>query len=1202
MSLIFAESETTSLTLVDFDDTTPGDYPVIGTVGEAIEASKTRARSGKYLSSLSELVTLLAELGANGPSHLQNVNISDIGIQVGHGNQFDVFRQVDHGPGHSLQNVVYKRVKLRPKRTDSDYAVDHDYPDRKTPIPVLVMEAARFPLSEMLKDLQHHLDTLIAVSHWDVRHHIALDVAAGVEALHSSEIIHGDIKPANVLVFRQDNPSVPFLAKLSDFGVCIDMSDHKISARDYYGTPKWVGPEAIDHDLAYDDTLFGPFHAHHLKQFDSFSYGMLLLALFVTPGGVAPKLGLDRENLKEENIRSCTRLLLRDAGSLPADISHTLDKALHSLLRMRPCDRALPTIALLTTNRPSYLAWLHESTTKDENIEAGKTSPSYNTGPVYWARLDERVFEDLNRQFDQNKKVRQLPDFLGATLLGLALKASTSSLEENRQKVLDYLLAASLKGHTPAQAICSRVHASQSKELAVSKATLRIWAANSVRQGYVFHQPEELSPKEILSFRDDFRSAGGYSSARAIGAKSILSIPQEAYEDSYDNSILHAYAAIGACTSLDDVLQQNKWIQLPKNKKDETPIDSACQGGHVNCLKLLVSLNLRASSMSTTSPSPLHWLFAFPDDDIAEALRLLLQAGADINHRYLGVEDAKFPTCASAHFPFTWPLGTPLHWAVFARSHVAVKCLIESGADVNMPLADWHPAGSPLQQAAYRGDTQTVKLLLRLKADPSLKHTKAQNFLHLLSSVPEGTLFPSPELQRWVRCGSWEESLEALTIVVQDLVAAGVDLELKSTAWDQPTPLLQAVANGNDVVALALLKNGANVEGNPDRETPLHAWASVNAQSTCYPGSHSKIFRFLVEKAIDVHTLVGWQKETAMHRLTRLKDTDQFLKDVNILVSNARRPANLNIQDNKGLTPIMTVVSFSESYKEISPRMRALLDHGADPSIITDSGNSIISEITSNNRLMDEDSRNLILLTVQAIESRGGDIVKFFSEICATCLAVAAADGRYETTKCLLELGMSERVNEPCKNASFGGNAMRHAFFGANNARMSYLKVMARYMKADEASAEADDSIYIHNAYGRNRAGQPSAQRRKEAYWAYPSILKLLQEHGADRGTIRRDDIETEPSFMNNFDVLASAIAPEDIRHPDHWQPLYELEQLPPDWEKDCLAKVLDYYSDAQLFTPTLQIVLRWPEVLKVMKPVEGDCVREATLAGGQLV
>ncbi|THZ20515.1 kinase-like protein [Aureobasidium pullulans] len=209
MSLTFAESETTSLPLLDFDDTTPGDDPVIGTVGEAIEASKTRARSGKYPSSLSELVTLLAELGANGPIHLRNLNIGDCGIRVGHGNQFDVFQQVDHVPGYALQKVVYKRVKFRPKQTDSDYAVNH---------------------------------TLIAVSHWDVRHHIALDVAAGVEALHSSEIIHGDIKPAKVLTFRQDNPSVPFLAKLSDFGVCIDMSDHKIGARDYFCTSKCPKP------------------------------------------------------------------------------------------------------------------------------------------------------------------------------------------------------------------------------------------------------------------------------------------------------------------------------------------------------------------------------------------------------------------------------------------------------------------------------------------------------------------------------------------------------------------------------------------------------------------------------------------------------------------------------------------------------------------------------------------------------------------------------------------------------------------------------------------------------------------------------------------------------------------------------------------------------------------------------------------------
>jgi hypothetical protein len=1051
------------------------------------------------------------------------------------------------------------------------------------------MEAALFPLSELLRNAQRHLDTSTSVSHWDVRHHIALDIAAGVEALHSSEIVHGDIKPDNILMFRQGNPGVPFLAKLSDFGVCIDMSDHKISPRDYLGTDSWVGPEARKSHPEYDDTLLGPFQADQLKQFDSFSYGMLLLALFVMPGGDAPNLDLDRDDLEEENILYRARQLLRGVGSLPDDLKDTLEKALHSLLRLRPCNRSLPTTELLITNRPSDLAWLYESKARDGNIETGKKSLAHKTGPIYWARLDERLFQDLNSQFDQNKKDRQLPDFLGATLLGMALKASTSNLEENRQKVLDYLLAASLKGYTPAQAICSRVYASQSKKLPVDKATLKTWAANSVREGYIFHQPEELTPTEILSFRTDFRNAGGYSSARVMGAKTIFSIPQEAYEDSYGNSILHAYAAVGAYTGLDDVLQQNKWIRLSKNKKGETPIDSACQGGHLNCLKLLLALNLRASSMSTTSPSPLHWLFAFPDDDIPDALRLLLQAGADINHRYLGVEDAKFPTYTSAHFPFTWPLGTPLHWAVFTRSRIAVKFLIENGADVNMPLADWHPAGSALQQAAYRGDSQMVKFLLRLKADPSLKHTKAQNFLHLLSSIPEGTLFPSPELRRWVRCGSWEESLEASMVIAQDLVSAGIDLEHESTALDQSTPLLKAVANGNDVVTLALLKTGANVEGNPDRETSLHAWASVNAHSTCYPGSHSNVFRLIVEKSIDVNTQVGWQKETAMHRLTCLKDTNQFLEDVKILVSNARRPADLNVQDSEGLTPIMNLFRFSESYAELRVRMEALLNHGADPSIVTESGDSIISQITSNNRLMDADSRNLIEKTIQAIESSGGDVARFISKTCATSLAVAAADGRYKTTKYLLELGMSGKVNQLCKIGPGIGKAMHHAFFGANNARMTYLEVMASYTQADEASAEADDSFYTQNSYGLNQAGQPSPTRRKEAYWAYPSILKLLQEHGAIRDTLSRDDIEAEPSFMDNFDVLCSGLDPAEIRHPDHWKPLYELERLPPDWEKDCLAKVLDYYSDTQLLIPTVQIVRRWPEVVTMMKPVEGD-------------
>lgn len=57
------------------------------------------------------------------------------------------------------------------------------------------------------------------------RRELALDVALGLEALHNSEIIHGDVKASNVLVFDRFDDyydrSKPQIAKLADFGAAI---------------------------------------------------------------------------------------------------------------------------------------------------------------------------------------------------------------------------------------------------------------------------------------------------------------------------------------------------------------------------------------------------------------------------------------------------------------------------------------------------------------------------------------------------------------------------------------------------------------------------------------------------------------------------------------------------------------------------------------------------------------------------------------------------------------------------------------------------------------------------------------------------------------------------------------------------------------------------------------------------------------------
>jgi serine/threonine protein kinase len=71
----------------------------------------------------------------------------------------------------------------------------------------------------------------------DIFRELTLDMAAGLEALHACEIVHGDFKLDNVLIFK--HPDRGFLAKLSDFSHSIPIK----TASGYLGTEKYRPPE-----------------------------------------------------------------------------------------------------------------------------------------------------------------------------------------------------------------------------------------------------------------------------------------------------------------------------------------------------------------------------------------------------------------------------------------------------------------------------------------------------------------------------------------------------------------------------------------------------------------------------------------------------------------------------------------------------------------------------------------------------------------------------------------------------------------------------------------------------------------------------------------------------------------------------------------------------------------------------------------------
>ncbi|KAG7286216.1 hypothetical protein NEMBOFW57_008522 [Staphylotrichum longicolle] len=75
---------------------------------------------------------------------------------------------------------------------------------------------------------------------------LARDIANGLHELHSCGVVHGDLKPANILLFRETVDG-PITAKLSDFSHSFIMSDYEGGKTKnlprYTGTPPFVTPE-----------------------------------------------------------------------------------------------------------------------------------------------------------------------------------------------------------------------------------------------------------------------------------------------------------------------------------------------------------------------------------------------------------------------------------------------------------------------------------------------------------------------------------------------------------------------------------------------------------------------------------------------------------------------------------------------------------------------------------------------------------------------------------------------------------------------------------------------------------------------------------------------------------------------------------------------------------------------------------------------
>ncbi|KAL9120004.1 MAG: hypothetical protein Q9187_003445 [Circinaria calcarea] len=102
------------------------------------------------------------------------------------------------------------------------------------------------------------------------RCNLSIDIALGLAALHEWEIIHGDIKPANILV--QKHLVRGIVAKISDFGGTINLMISPSRLGPSMGTDLWWPPERI---FSVQDLNF--------KKVDVYAYGLVVASIWSQP-------------------------------------------------------------------------------------------------------------------------------------------------------------------------------------------------------------------------------------------------------------------------------------------------------------------------------------------------------------------------------------------------------------------------------------------------------------------------------------------------------------------------------------------------------------------------------------------------------------------------------------------------------------------------------------------------------------------------------------------------------------------------------------------------------------------------------------------------------------------------------------------------------------------------------------------------------
>ncbi|KAF4332752.1 serine threonine kinase, partial [Fusarium beomiforme] len=665
-------------------------------------------------------------------------------------------------------------------------------------MPSFVLEAAEI-------DLEQYLNNPKAVEYRKMLG-LAVDIVTGVRALHDVGIIHGDIKPANVLIFK--DPQLRYTAKIADFGSSLLRSDLKSPMKLPFGSGFWQAPECRDH-----------LDGDQLTKADVYSVGLVLWRLL---GGDLMNMSLDA--IKDDGLTRDAffeQMKRNDEERIPAIAYYSLmnlenilgpeekDKPSTSMYSIKKVVDDMASVIMMVFVKPKsrssakallenmrivmhqYLIW--------EEFRGLYSDDFRNNGPMklnpqeqdIWLQpgLGEPTEDDVNRVLHLGKSMEWLNQSLSHIKLGGSV-ADVPGMNEVPEDVAATHVGETwkrwrtLRDPKPREALSLR-QGGAVLEADISMGTLRVLPPSIIRN--VMREVKRVAqdPKEGTSRRTE--AAWQYA---MFYLRSVQLDPKN--EATIDESLsLLLQAADSGHTGARGIvshLYESLKREFPRSRDIDLIWlrDGICNGSETAkrrlqsldpelCAEAINLLRTRYSGLGIETP-PQYWdQNTLSDYELYQETRICHQIGMDANQGQ-----------------------TVLLCSISNRLELLRRLTDHGFVDVNQ-LNEWNE--TPILWASRAGHRDIVYHLLDCGADPSVASNEETTPLHFLSSFND----------------------EDISEVCRRLIEAGAKIEARSKSGHRyrqgldstygdvdGTPLTWAVAANNRVSVQALITAGAD--------------------------------------------------------------------------------------------------------------------------------------------------------------------------------------------------------------------------------------------------------------------------------------------------------------------------------------------------------------------------------------------------------